>query len=231
STPTATFTPSNTPTATATQTPTFTLTPTFTSTPTITPTPSVPVFSSATFTYDGDGRRVKSVLTNNIGSTTTYFVGTHYEVTNGIITKYYFAGSQRIAMRKNGVLNYILGDHLGSTSLVADANGAVINQTKYKAWGETRYSSGGKVTEYQYTGQYSYESDFGLYFYNARFYDPQLGRFSSPDSIIPEQTQGVQAWDRYAYTSNNSIRYTDPSGHCAIDAKADDCLKSDKSNA
>jgi hypothetical protein len=44
-------------------------------------------------------------------------------------------------------------------------------------------------------------------------YDPQLGRFAQADSIIPLQTQGTQAWDRYAYVNNNPLRYTDPSGH------------------
>ncbi|MBE7435987.1 MAG: hypothetical protein HS100_18870 [Anaerolineales bacterium] len=58
------------------------------------------VFSSAQFTYDGDGKRVKSVLTTNLGATTTLFVGAHYEVTDGVVTKYYFAGTQRIAIHK-----------------------------------------------------------------------------------------------------------------------------------
>lgn len=53
-------------------------------------------------------------------------------------------------------------------------------------------------------------------FYDARWYDPALGRFAQADTIIPEQSQGVQAWDRYAYTSNNPLRYTDPSGHCPV---------------
>jgi hypothetical protein len=47
------------------------------------------------FMYDGDGKRVKSVITTNVGTTTTYFVGTHYEVADGVVTKYYYAGEQR----------------------------------------------------------------------------------------------------------------------------------------
>jgi RHS repeat-associated protein len=84
---------------------------------------------------------------------------------------------------------------------------------RYKPWGETRYNSGNTPTRYQYTGQYSYTADFGLYFYNARWYDPTLGRFAQPDSLIPEQSQGAQAWDRYAYVNNNPVRYNDPTGH------------------
>jgi hypothetical protein len=125
------------------------------------------VFANAEFTYDGDGKRVKSVMTMTTAVNTTYFVGTHYEVTGSEITKYYYAGSQRIAMRKDGVLNFIIGDHPGSTSLVTDANGSVVSEMRYKAWGEVRHESGAMLTKYQYTGQYSHQSDFGLLFYNA----------------------------------------------------------------
>src|SRR5687767_14216265 len=129
-TPGATNTPTNTPTAGPSPTPTHT------STPTAAPTATQPppgAFNNATFVYDGDGKRVKSTFN---GTTTTYFVGAHYEVTGSTITKYYFAGSQRIAMRTNGTLNFLLGDHLGSTSLTANASGQIVSQLRYKAWGE-----------------------------------------------------------------------------------------------
>jgi hypothetical protein len=51
-------------------------------------------------------------------------------------------------------------------------------------------------------------------FYNARWYDPSLGRFAQADTIVPS---GVQGLDRYAYTFNNPIRYIDPSGHISVD--------------
>ncbi len=57
------------------------------------------------------------------------------------------------------------------------------------------------------------ESSFGLYYYGARWYDPALGRFVQADTIVPEASQGSQAWDRYAYVNNNPLRYTDPTGH------------------
>ncbi|HQU37791.1 MAG TPA: hypothetical protein PLR65_14495, partial [Anaerolineales bacterium] len=60
--------------------------------------------SIADFLYDGDGKRVKSVMNMSNGSTTTYFVGSHYEVANGVITKYYYAGTQRIALRTKSPL-------------------------------------------------------------------------------------------------------------------------------
>jgi RHS repeat-associated protein len=102
---------------------------------------------------------------------------------------------------------------LGSTSVTATSSGSLHSRQLYKPWGEVRYSSGSLPTKYTYTGQYSNVSEFGLLFYNARWVDPLLGRFTSPDSIVPIASQGVQAWDRYAYVNNNPVKYTDPSGH------------------
>jgi RHS repeat-associated protein len=130
-------------------------------------------------------------------------------------------------MRKDGTLSYMLGDHLGSTSLVTDSNGALVTETKYKAWGEVRYTTPNATlsTRYTFTGQYSYVSDtatdlgnngFGLMFYNARWYDSTTGRFAQADSIV---AGGVQGLDRYAYVNNSPVNFTDPSGH--IDCKVD----------
>jgi len=68
------------------------------------------------------------------------------------------------------------------------------------------------MTRYQYTGQFSYESEFGLYFFKARFYDSSLGRFTSPDITIPNASNS-KAWDRYSYVFNNPLKFTDPSGY------------------
>ncbi len=178
--------------------------------------------SMATFVYDGDGNRVKST----VNGTVTTFVGGYYEVTGSQVTKYYFAGSQRIAMRKYTIpqpmtVEYFLGDHLGSTSITTDNTGAKVSEMRYKPWGETRYTwtaalsttPAYALTKYTFTGQYSYTGDFGLMFYNARWYDSLTGRFVQADSIVPG---GIQGLDRYSYVFNNPLSYVDPSGHCGI---------------
>ncbi len=70
-------------------------------------------------------------------------------------------------------------------------------------------------TDYQFTGQRR-ESGLGLYDYNARYYDPYLNRFISPDTIIPDPAN-PQSLNRYSYVLNSPLRYTDPSGHCSGD--------------
>ncbi|MFT3890481.1 MAG: RHS repeat-associated core domain-containing protein [Anaerolineales bacterium] len=125
-------------------------------------------------------------------------------------------------MRANGDLKFLMGDHLGSTSLVTDANGQNIIETRYTAWGEVRYSTPNSTlpTKYTFTGQYSYQSDFGLMFFNARWVDVSLGRFAQADTIIPG---GVQGYDRYAYVNNSPVMFADPSGHCIVENDSDTC--------
>ncbi len=109
---------------------------------------------------------------------------------------------------------WLLGDHLGSTSVVANYAGTLYAGQGYKAWGEQRYSTGitPLPTTFRYTGQRK-SASFGLYYYGARWYDPALGRFVQADTVIPEASQGVQAWDRYAGMNNNPVRYIDPHGN------------------
>ena len=116
-------------------------------------------------------------------------------------------------MRTGTTLYYLLSDHLGSTSLTTDSNGVVVSELRYTPWGEVRYNAGVTPTDYSYTGQYSNTADFGLMFYNARWYDPYLGRMAQADTIIPP---GVQGLDHYAYSNNNPVMYVDPNGHNPI---------------
>jgi len=218
-TPTSTLTntPTNTPTFTPSATPTATQSPTPTATPTTVPPTPVPL--NAVYTYDGDGNMVKSVV-NNV---TTYYPGRHYnKEVNGTTErtqKFYQAAGQTIAVRTNGELKWILSDHLGSTSVTANADGTWNSELRYTPYGETRYNSGLTPSDYRYTGQLQ-QAELGLYYYVARWYDPALGRFLSADSIIPGAGNPI-AWDRYAGMGNNPIRFKDPTGHAQACADGD----------
>jgi RHS repeat-associated protein len=64
-------------------------------------------------------------------------------------------------------------------------------------------------TDKLFTGQRL--DDTGLYYYGARYYDPTIGRFISPDSIV-QSPNNPQSLNRYSYCLNNPLRYTDPTG-------------------
>ena len=169
---------------------------------------SVTGAATASFSYDADGKQV----IGTVNGVTTYYVGNHYEVKNDVVTKYYFAGATRLAVRTGGTLSFLLADHIGSSSVTTDANGGYSAQALYKAFGESRFTDGTLGTDYKFTGQRS-EAALGIYWFQSRWYDGQLGRFTQPDTIVPTQTQGTQAWDRYAFVNNNPVRYNDPTGH------------------
>jgi len=176
--------------------------------------------AAATFVYDGDGNRVKGV----VGGVTTTYIGNYFEWTGSTSTmkKYYYAGGTRVAERKGTTLYWLLSDHLGSTNITANSSGSKTAEVRYKPWGETRYTYGTTQTTFRYTGQRE-ESSLGLYWYASRWYSPGLGRFVSPDTIIP-QPGNPQAWDRYSYTSNNPINFIDPSGHVQKDFEGPGCF-------
>ena len=80
-------------------------------------------------------------------------------------------------------VSYLHGDHLGSASVSTNASGVLTSWQRFDPWGKVRASSSTMPTKRTFTGQYL--DDTGLLFYNARYYDPGIGRFVSADSIVP----------------------------------------------
>jgi RHS repeat-associated protein len=99
---------------------------------------------------------------------------------------------------------YFIQDHLGSTRVLTNAAGVSVAKLSYDSFGN---SSGSSLTRYMYTGR-EFDSDVGVYYYRARWYDPQLGRFISEDPI------GFLSGEvnLYTYTGNNPTLYSDPFG-------------------
>jgi len=173
----------------------------------------------AVFTYDGDGGRVRKTAYVTSGGvttvTTTVYIGKLYEkvLDSGVTTKYIFAGNQRIALKSSdGSVYYYHNDHLGSSSVITDQSGVRVEALQYLPYGVHWNPVASSVdVHHKYTGQERDDST-GLYFYGARYYDPSLGRFISPDTIVPS-SQNPQVLNRYSYVGNNPLRYTDPTGH------------------
>jgi RHS repeat-associated protein len=99
---------------------------------------------------------------------------------------------------------YYHTDHLGSTVLVTDETGEVIWDGEYTPFGELNDPLNIVDGVIQFTGK-DMDFDTGLYYYNARWYDPGLGRFITEDPI-----RDGSNW--YVYVNNNPLRFVDPSG-------------------
>lgn len=165
----------------------------------------------ATFGYDPLGRRV--VRTEG-GVTTQYLYDGQNAVqetvgstANPILTG--LGVDQRFARNDASGRAYYLTDQLGSTRALTNGAGDLLQRYDYTPYGQLQASAGSANNPYRYTGREQDES--GLYYYRARYYSPDMGRFISEDSY------GFASGDLnfYAYALGNPISYNDPSGHIA----------------
>jgi RHS repeat-associated protein len=157
---------------------------------------------SATFAYDALGRRISSIVN---GITTPYL----YDGQNPAM----ISSSQMLAgagidqiyaqVTSSGTTSY-LRDGLNSTVALTNSSAATVANYSYSPYGDSFGS--GATTPLQYSGREN-DGATGLYYYRARFYSPQLGRFLSEDPI------GLRGGTNYyAYVNGNPISYRDSSG-------------------
>ncbi|MCP3943326.1 MAG: hypothetical protein GY710_17825 [Desulfobacteraceae bacterium] len=162
--------------------------------------------------YDGYGARA---VKNVTGGPSTFYVGGHFQVTKNDAatetTRFIFAGNMRVAQAKNGVTHYFHKDHLGSSTAMSDDSGATLETSEYLPYGGQRSHTGSNISNYRFTDQ-ELDPESGLYNYNARLYDPVIGKFITADIIVPDPTN-PQTLNRYSYCGNNPLIYVDPSGH------------------
>ena len=89
----------------------------------------------------------------------------------------------------------------------------------YDAWGDcttvsdTTLEKIGTLNPFRYKDYY-YDWETGWYYLNARYYDPDVGRFLNADSVEYLGADGSPlSYNRYVYCGNNPVMYADPSGH------------------
>ena len=102
-----------------------------------------------------------------------------------------------------------LRNPFGSTGLVTNRDGNAVENQQYYAYGRPR-GGGALPTDFTYTGQKV--DDTGLMYYRARYYDPVIGQFVSPDTIVPDATSALD-YNRYMMVRGNPLKYNDPTGH------------------
>lgn len=166
----------------------------------------------AEYSYDNTGLRYKKVdYTTN--QTTFYVYGNSTEpiyeeiynnsnLTTPITkTSYLNIGSKRIGKADASGVTYFFVDQLGSTRIVMDSAG-VCSYYEYKPYGGDLGSTSSE--RYKFTGKED-DGATGLYYYNARYYDPAIGRFISQDAARDK-------WNWYVYCLNNPLILIDPTG-------------------
>jgi RHS repeat-associated protein len=162
--------------------------------------------------YDGDGVRRKRLDANGtIHSLGAYErnVGNGQDTTE-VVTKYYAALERLLAFRKNGALRWVGTDHLGGTVRVANASFTPLDQMRYTPFGVSRDSGSNLGTDHRFTSQVE-DSSIGLYWYASRAYDPALGRFTCPDSIV-SKAKSRRSLIRHAHACKSPLGRINLSG-------------------
>ena len=172
------------------------------------------------FLYDGLGQRAKKSVINGTTTIPTYYINEYFEVEETTPVKYVFAGNLRVVRATPSGTVYFHKDHLGSSSAMSDATGVAIETSNYMPFGGMRSHAGTWNSDYKFTDQ-EFDGEAGLYNFNARLYDPVIGRFISADSIVPDPFN-PQSLNRYSYCRNNPLIYVDPTGH--FDDKGNDSV-------
>ncbi|MGX5830928.1 RHS repeat-associated core domain-containing protein [Mesorhizobium sp. 43Arga] len=120
-----------------------------------------------------------------------------------------------------GTTKYFLHrEHLASVRMVTDMSGALVEGNSYATYGESLNT--GFQTQKGYIGE-RFDAETGLLYLNARYMDPVLGRFISPDDWDPTK-EGVGA-NRYAYALNDPVNNADNNGHVAATPSSDKAAK------
>jgi RHS repeat-associated protein len=164
------------------------------------------------YVYNGDGERLQ-ITENSV--TSTYIrsgLDILYEENNNGTAQYIYGPpgllAKRTTLNQETSTYYYHTDHLGSTRLVTDSNKNIVSAMTYHPFGMSSIEEGSE--DFLYNGK---EKDStGLYYYGARYYDPDIGKF-----ITRDQQRGSinnpQSLNRYAYCVNNPLKYIDPDGH------------------
>ena len=193
------------------------------------------IFSPTTveleYGYDHQRTRMRVENPDDSRYGKTYVDGCEFIEHNGIVDMYtYLSGPLGVfAVNKlevNGChfvdrLHYVYKDHLGSWTTITDANGNIVREQSFDAWGNMRDPDTwtGTVTQQPmfdrgYTG-HEHLNAFGLINMNGRVYDPVMSSFLSVDNYV-QVPDFSQSFNRYAYCLNNPLKYTDPSGESVL---------------
>ncbi len=169
----------------------------------------------AQYEYDGDGRRISKtewIESLQDYQTTMYiYAGAHVIYEKNLDTNQdavsIYGPLGRIAKEVDDFTDYYHTDHVGSTRVVTDESGSPITDVIYKPFGEEMIT--GEGDSYLYSGKELDTS--GLYYFGARYYDPEIGRFTTRDPL-QGRIKSPQTQNRYVYCLNNPLKYVDPQG-------------------
>ena len=168
------------------------------------------------FKYDPFGRRAQKSFTQGSTTTTTNYLYDgrsllqEVDQSGNVLARY--TQNRRIdeplAEVRSGTTSYYDADGLQSITSLSSSGGALANTYAYDTFGNITNSTGSIVNPFRFTGR-EFDLETGAYFYRARYYDQNVGRFLSEDPLRYPDGAGF-----YIYVNNNPLNLFDPLGLC-----------------
>ena len=154
------------------------------------------------YSYVLDGKRIISETVTGAENYTLYYLyGADGSVEGFIYGNAYY---------------YFQKNLQGDIIRICNCLGETVTEYAYDAWGIITSITGsmastiGRMNPFRYRGYY-YDTETGWYYLNTRYYDPNVGRFLSPDTILGANG-GLLGYNLYAYCNNNPVNHIDPTG-------------------
>jgi RHS repeat-associated protein len=182
------------------------------------------------YTYDGNGERVLKSNTSTGAAVKRYWSMAGNTLAEGdasgnLTAEYIYFGGRRVARidLPANTVHYYLSDHLGSTSIVANAAGVVEEESDYYPFGTEVVVTGPGANELKFTGKRR-DAESGLDNFGARYNSSSLGRFMTPDwsaqpvAVPFADLSDPQTLNLYTYVRNSPLNRTDPTGHYEVNA-------------
>jgi RHS repeat-associated protein len=180
-----------------------------------------------TYTYDGDGNRVRKSNGNLAANGTLYWsmtpgVVAETDLAGTIKSEYIFFDGERVARRDGptgaGGVFYYFSDHLKTASVITDAAGTIKAESDYYPWGGELKFVDNDTNDYKFTGK-KRDTETRLDYFGARYYANELGRWVSADWSstpvpVPYANFGdPQTLNQYSYVRNIPTTMVDADGH------------------
>ncbi len=177
--------------------------------------------ATVSFSYDGKGLR----RTKKVGDVTTTYMYVDGKIisetdgTNYII--YHYDAEGILGINLNGRLYMFRKNVFGDVTHIFSEGGELVGKYSYTAYGECTIELDvngiATLNPIRYRSYY-YDEEAGLYYLKSRYYDPEVGRFISIDSIDYVDPDTVNGLNLYAYCGNNPVMNVDPNGNSWVDA-------------
>ena len=175
---------------------------------------------TAEFVYNADGLRVQKTV-NGVVTKYTLHGKNVVHMTSGADELHFFYDAQNrpAVVVYNGTAYAYVKSLQGDIVAILDENGNTVVSYGYDAWGAPLWCTGelaetlGKVQPFRYRG-YVFDEETGFYYVSSRYYDPEIGRFISPDTtdVLTATPMGLTDKNLYAYCDNNPVVRVDHGG-------------------